>query len=135
MAIQHFNLKKIPFVNSKLEQGLTAIVKTKPTSNSDDYELLIRYESLEKHPYVLLLNPNIPKDVRLPHVYPRKKYKGKEYPNLCLYLPGGWNNSLLIADTILLWAIEWLYYYELWIITGKWHGGGELYINKKKANT
>ena len=31
---------------------------------------------------------------------------------------------MLIADTIVHWAIEWLYYYENWAYTGKWLGGG-----------
>ena len=29
-----------------------------------------------------------------------------------------------IANTIVHWAIEWLYYYENWVYTGKWLGGG-----------
>lgn len=31
---------------------------------------------------------------------------------------------MLIADTYIPWAIEWLYYYEIWLVTGEWCGGG-----------
>lgn len=30
-----------------------------------------------------------------------------------------------IANTIIPWTIEWLYYYELWLATGEWLGGGD----------
>jgi hypothetical protein len=57
---------------------------------------------------------------KLPHTYDTKRQR------LCLFKPhcGEWNSSMLIADTIVHWAIEWLYYYENWVYTGKWLGGG-----------
>lgn len=30
----------------------------------------------------------------------------------------------LISRTLVPWAAEWLLHYEVWTITGKWHGGG-----------
>jgi hypothetical protein len=62
-------------------------------------------------------------DEPLPHVF-------TEGPpaELCLYDPGvqagqsEWNETMLIADTIIPWASEWLYFYELWHATGVWHG-------------
>ena len=44
--------------------------------------------------------------------------------DLCLYLPGQWKESMLLADTILPWTSQWLLYYELWLITGHWMGTG-----------
>jgi hypothetical protein len=44
--------------------------------------------------------------------------------DLCLYLPGEWNESMLLAATILPWTSQWLFYYELWLITGHWMGTG-----------
>lgn len=57
---------------------------------------------------------------KLPHTYDSKKQ------HLCLFNPhcGEWNSTMLIANTIVHWAIEWLYYYENWVYTGKWLGGG-----------
>jgi len=31
---------------------------------------------------------------------------------------------MLIADTIIPWASEWLFHYEIWKVTKTWHGGG-----------
>lgn len=31
---------------------------------------------------------------------------------------------MLIANTIVPWTSEWLFYYEIWLATGQWHGGG-----------
>ena len=33
-----------------------------------------------------------------------------------------WNTSMLIADTIVPWAMEWAIYYEIWKATGLWVG-------------
>ena len=68
---------------------------------------------------------------QLPHVYSTSKQR------LCLFFPNGkeWNRSHLISETIIPWASEWLYYYELWLITGEWLGGGTEHSveNKKKS--
>jgi hypothetical protein len=29
-----------------------------------------------------------------------------------------------IADTIVPWTSEWLMYYEIWLATSDWYGGG-----------
>lgn len=29
-----------------------------------------------------------------------------------------------LADTIVVWASEWLFFYESWLLTGDWLGGG-----------
>ncbi|HIK19294.1 MAG TPA: hypothetical protein IGS53_29005 [Leptolyngbyaceae cyanobacterium M33_DOE_097] len=43
---------------------------------------------------------------------------------LCLFYPkeSPWKRDMLIATTILPWTALWLYYYELWLDTGKWLG-------------
>jgi hypothetical protein len=33
----------------------------------------------------------------------------------------GW---MLLAYTVVPWTSEWLVFYELWLITGEWLGGG-----------
>ncbi len=59
---------------------------------------------------------------KLPHTY--NYSNGKQ--QLCLYMPqyGEWKSSMLIAHTIVHWAVQWMYYYEIWLSTGKWMGGG-----------
>lgn len=53
----------------------------------------------------------------LPHVF--------SDGSLCLNLASDWNRAMLVADTTVPWAAEWLYFYELWLPEGQWYGGGE----------
>ena len=40
------------------------------------------------------------------------KVNGKEYLQICPFYPSeDWNNKMIIADTVLLWSIEWFYFY------------------------
>ena len=57
---------------------------------------------------------------KLPHVYNSKQQQ------LCLFSPSKkeWNGFTYIVDTVIPWASEWLYYYELWLPEGQWYGGG-----------
>ena len=32
---------------------------------------------------------------------------------------------MLLGNSVLLWASVWLFFYEVWTVTGKWLGGGE----------
>jgi hypothetical protein len=79
---------------------------------------------------VQVLDPEIGLDPRgtgekLPHIYP--------CPNtrigwsLCLYDPRtkDWKPSRSIAETIIPWTAEWLFFYEGWLIDGHWAGGGD----------
>lgn len=36
-----------------------------------------------------------------------------------------WNPSMLLVETIVPWAAEWLAYYELWKRTHQWYGDGD----------
>ena len=65
--------------------------------------------------------------------HPLRTFNGEPPPHmydserLCLYLPkaGEWEGSKFIAYTVLPWTSLWLYFYELWLITGRWLGGGK----------
>ena len=35
-----------------------------------------------------------------------------------------WDSTTIIARTLIPWAIEWLAHFEVWLISGKWTGGG-----------
>jgi hypothetical protein len=58
---------------------------------------------------------------KIPHLYSEAPVK------LCLYLPGSgeWHSGLLIAKTIIPWAALWLYFFEEWLISDEWKGGGQ----------
>jgi len=57
---------------------------------------------------------------KLPHVY-------SESPTqLCLYLPSSseWHGGLFISKTLVPWAALWLYFFEEWLASDDWKGGG-----------
>ncbi|WP_052600096.1 hypothetical protein [Aureispira sp. CCB-QB1] len=90
-----------------------------PDPLSGKYRVQIQYKKNSvpkvfiKHPKLLFPNGKNP-----PHIY-----KGK---NLCLYYPPSeeWTAQKIIAKTIVPWTSLWLHYYEMWLATGKWYGGG-----------
>lgn len=103
--------------------GFTWTFDVTPTTLSETYTLKMVY----KEPYLPRVYVISPKPLRLaegaeklPHTYDTTDQR------LCLFKPrcGEWDRSMLIANTIVHWAIEWLYYYENWVYTGKWLGGG-----------
>lgn len=74
-----------------------------------------------KSPEVRVLSPELARgknEEDIPHMYDQKR--------LCLYLPSGeeWKPCDPIALTVVPWASLWLLYYEAWLATGEWHGGG-----------
>jgi hypothetical protein len=56
----------------------------------------------------------------LPHVY-------HDPLRLCLTLPGTreWTGTMRIDQTFVPWATTWLYYFEDWLISDEWKGGGK----------
>ena len=90
-----------------------------PTELCQSYTVKLKYK-LGKAPQVNILKPELiePEGRSLPHTYPGKR--------LCLYYPGigVWREDMLLAETIVPWISEWLYYYEIWLVTGEWYGGG-----------
>lgn len=90
-----------------------------PTPLSRSYVVEMTYQP-PKPPRIFVVDPPLERrNGRLP---PHRYREG----NLCLYLPTAneWGSHKSLADTIVPWASEWLMHYELWLIDGKWHGGG-----------
>lgn len=66
-------------------------------------------------PLVKVLSPKlVPKP---PHYY-------KESESLCLYHPDNynWQAGRILAREIVPWTAAWIYFYEVWLITGVWYG-------------
>ncbi|PQZ50192.1 hypothetical protein CQ052_13015 [Ochrobactrum sp. MYb15] len=89
------------------------------------YRIEIRYV-VGTMPQVRVLSPaliQIPDNEEgpLPHIY-----GPIEDPTLCLFDPANqeWNGSLLISQTIVPWSLDWLMYYEFWLMKKVWAGGG-----------
>ena len=97
---------------------LTWTVQLQPTPLSATYTVRVHHDAGNHRPRVAVLDP--PLEDRwgkgLPHVFP-----GDE---LCLYYDEFDGAVDLIADKMVPWVSEWLYYYELWVTTGDWLGGG-----------
>jgi hypothetical protein len=96
-----------------------------PTDMSDRYLVAIDYR-LKHPPEVSVLAPEL-----------RCHENGAPVPHrfsdgtLCLYLTnsGEWTPRAAIAETTVPWTALWLYYYEVWLATGLWLGGG---VHSKK---
>lgn len=90
-----------------------------PTPLSDSYKLELLYK-LDSVPKVRVVSPVLEKvnGERPPHMYSEDR--------LCLYLPRAmeWTKEMVLATTIVPWASEWCMYYEIWLATGEWRGGG-----------
>lgn len=92
----------------------------RPTDYSDRYKLRIE---LTHHtpPQAFVLSHSLmnAKGEVAPHVYRNE--------SLCLYRPkyDEWERGMFVHETTIPWSSLWLYYYEIWLTTGKWMGGGE----------
>ena len=57
----------------------------------------------------------------VPHLYSQAERR------LCLYHPSyrEWDASKYIGQTIVPWTATWLYFFEEWLYSNDWKGGGE----------
>lgn len=96
-----------------------------PRHLSPKYHVVVRY-NLSLYPTVRVISPALaPKS---PHLWRNE--------TLCLYYPkeNPWRKDMLIAETIIPWTALWLYYYELWLDTGKWLGPSSHASDSKLLN-
>ena len=94
-----------------------------PSPLSKTYKILIIYHLDEYSPNIYILDKNIWKvstSKVIPHLYDSKKIK------LCLYYPDykEWTSKMPLCNTIVAWTYLWLYFYEEWLYTNEWKGGG-----------
>lgn len=102
--------------------GLTWEYRVRPTTLSREY--LVRL-TLERggSPKAFILEPDIELlagDRRLPHVY-------RDPLRLCLHLPKAheWVGSMRLDQSFVPWVATWLFYFEEWLVSNDWKGGGE----------
>jgi hypothetical protein len=118
-AQQAFGLRaQFPHVQGKLKAGrLVWTGELQPTALSRSYCVQIAYGP-RGQPKVRVLENLATYEARsLPHTY--------SDGTLCLHQSHEWTATMSIADTIVPWTAEWLAYYEIWLVTGEWYGGGE----------
>jgi hypothetical protein len=102
--------------------GLIWDYRDRPTPLSREYSMRVTFQRGET-PDVFVLSPDLERlagDRPLPHVY-------RDPLRLCLTPPGTpeWTGAMRIDQTFVPWATTWLYYFEEWLISGDWKGGGE----------
>jgi len=123
---QWIRLKSSPICrgHGRVRQGeLTWEFDARPSPLSRSYRLRIRFKRYGS-PDVIVLSPDITELAAgryLPHVYSTKPVR------LCLHFPSHdeWTLDKSIAETIVPWAYLWLMYFEHWLATGEWQGGGK----------
>ena len=98
--------------------------KVRPTPLSREYTVALIYNGPQK-PKVWVIGEELQRidDPDFPHKYeidPENKMV-----RLCLYRYQEFSEEKFLAKTIIPWTVEWLYFYEIWLATGKWCGGGE----------
>jgi hypothetical protein len=121
LAFQQLALRR-QFPNGRCwinRSELTWVGTLTPCQLTLSYVVRLRYK-LNGSPRVDILDPGLQRrdGQKAPHLY--------EGDLLCLYLPrtGEWDRSMLLGNTIIPWASEWLLHYEIWLATGEWCGGG-----------
>jgi len=93
----------------------------RPSDLSDDYTIRIFYRQGSR-PKISVLSPRLqlaPGQEKLPHVYA----EGQD--DICVHTPEEWHKGMSIALMIMPWVSQWLYFYEAWVLTGKWLGKGK----------
>lgn len=78
------------------------------------------------NPCITVISPalDLDADGRVPHTYRNERDPAR--PLLCVYDPDAdeWNLHMALAETIVPWTARWLVFYEGWLATGEWLGGG-----------
>ena len=87
-----------------------------------DYAVRIEFKQGGK-PQIFVESPDLHAlagDRRIPHLYQQKP------PMLCLYLPRTyeWQSWMRLDQTIVPWTALWLFYFEEWLASDDWKGGG-----------
>lgn len=122
MRLQRFTMKRdYPDFECSMQNGsLVCKGKIQPTSMSAIYTVRITC-GLDSAPVARVEDPALhPRSDggKIPHTY------ADDQP--CLYYPKrrDWTPERPISETIVPWLSLWLFYYEVWHVTGEWKGGG-----------
>lgn len=93
-----------------------------PSPLSRDYDIRIEFKQGGR-PEIFVDDPDLcmlARGRRIPHLYQQKP------PKLCLYLPKTveWRPWMRLDQTVVPWATLWLFYFEEWLVSDEWKGGG-----------
>lgn len=110
----------VEYVSKK--DRFTVWIKLQPTSESMIYTVKFVCAVNSRKVVIFVINPAI-----------KRRMKGKLVPHmysdgsLCLYYPKHkeWSIEDDWGTTLVPWTTLWLFYYEIWLETGEWLGGGK----------
>ncbi len=116
LVYQKYNLdKEYSFLKTRIENDvLVASGEIQPSPETDKYKIRLEYTPGHT-PRVFIEAPRIEKSSDI-HIY-REGF-------LCLYEPieTKFKDSFKLSEYTIPWTIEWIMYYELWKLSGKWEG-------------
>lgn len=119
--------EKFQFLNSRISGlELTCRGRIQPTEHSRSYRVEIRYAPWDS-PEVRIIDPKLEfaKDAHMYHNDTLCLYDWHEQP---------WQKNWHLYETIIPWTAEWLVFYELWLLTGKWHGNSATHEKPEPEN-
>jgi hypothetical protein len=121
MALQLFEMQRcFPGFRLVARSRMTWRGDVQPRPDGATYTLQVQAGKTSKHaPKVTVIAPELvaaPRSAVPPHCFADG--------SLCLYhsSENPWYGDEFIARTILPWAAEWCYFYEVWLETGFWLG-------------
>lgn len=93
-----------------------------PSALGRDYDIRLEFEQGGR-PRTVVEAPDLhalASGRRIPHLYRQRP------PRLCLYLPMTyeWQSWMRLDQTIVPWTALWLFYFEEWLESDDWKGGG-----------
>lgn len=86
--------------------------------SSGEYHLRMTYRPGER-PRVQVVEPDLKVSAdgrKIPHLF------SQEEQSLCLHFIGVWKPTMLLAKSIVPWAVLWTEYFEWWLFTDEWAG-------------
>lgn len=122
----HMLMRKFPLGKGYIKKGkLVWHCNLDLGDEHGQYKIKLLYD-LHSSPQVFVIEPNLYEltgGAKPPHIYVFNEDETK----LCLFYPssGEWAANKFLSDTIVPWACLWLIYFNGWMATGKWYGGGK----------
>jgi hypothetical protein len=92
------------------------------------YRVRVAYFPTLARPRVTVLEPKlelVEGATKVPHTF--------DSGRVCVHLTEEWDPSMYLHQTIVPWTSLWLYYYEVWLATGEWLGGGHGHPSNDKT--
>lgn len=106
----------------------TVSTSIQATPQSESRLVQFRCEKRTMQVYVFGLGLSKENIQQIPHIFKSSSSIIEDKARICLYYNYGQQREFVFGDslkkTIIPWTKEWLYFYDLYQITGQWYGGG-----------